>query len=60
MESKDEAGTWSHLEESLSVTDEKPIGLRLVLAVKGVQSETLLLKDQSMRQTMISHPGVNA
>lgn len=59
MGSKQEAGTWSHLEESLSVTDEKPIGLRLVLAVKGVQSKTLLLKDQIMRQTISSHPGFN-
>lgn len=50
MESKQEASTWSHLEESLSMTDEKPIGLRLVLAVKGVQSKTLLLKDQSRTQ----------
>lgn len=60
MESKEDTGTWSHLEESLSVTDKKPIGLRFVLAVKGVESKTLLLKDQSMRQTIISHPGFNA
>lgn len=47
IESKEEAGAWSHLEESLSVTDEKPIGLRLVLAVKGVKSKTLLLKTKA-------------
>lgn len=41
------------------MTDEKPIGLRLVLAVKGVQSKVLPLKDQSVRQTIISHLSFN-
>lgn len=55
-----EAGTRSHLEESLPVTDEQTIGLRFVLAVKGVQSKTLPLKHKSRRQTIIAHPGLNA
>lgn len=43
-EERGEAGTGSHLEESLSVIDEKTVRLRLVLAVKGIQSKTLPLK----------------
>lgn len=43
-EERREAGTGSHLEESLSVIDEKTVRLWLVLAVKGIQSETLPLK----------------
>lgn len=55
-----EAGTRSHLEEGLSVTDEKSVGLRLVLAVKGVESKTLPLKHKRRRQTIIFHPAFSA
>jgi len=39
-----------HLEEGLSVVREQAVGLRLVLAVKGVQSEALPLENKRDKQ----------